>query len=69
MTARNDGQLPAYPTSVELYGGLTRREAFAMAAMQGMLAAGGSWPDARDCAEIARRSVVQADALLAELSK
>jgi hypothetical protein len=63
-------ELAAYPTSHELYGGLTKREVFAMAAMQGLLS---------NLAEIRREgfkdheieefAVMRADALLAELAK
>lgn len=48
--------------------GLTKREIFAMAAMQGFLAnqyTGKQW----DALTIARQSIIQADALLAELEK
>lgn len=76
---------PANPTqymdysngSGELYcdnNGLTKREAFAMAAMQGLLANG--IPDSKsfvvpqdEYEMLAAASVLQADALLKELSK
>ena len=52
--------------------GLTKREIFAMAAMQGLMAVNkkGEFDTAEDClAEAARLSVIAADKLLAELSK
>jgi len=49
MTATENGELPAHPTqylnehsgNVESSGGLTKREMFAMAAMQGLCASQG----------------------------
>lgn len=55
----------AYPY---VSAGLTKREAFAMAAMQGILAGQNGWPEASTYAEIARRSVLQADDVLCALA-
>lgn len=52
-----------------MYRGLTKREHFAGLAMQGVLAGANAWPDDRDWPEVARRAVVGADALIAELAK
>jgi hypothetical protein len=51
--------------------GLSKREVFAMAAMQGLLAGRWSCPDNVDCSPetIAPLAVKHADALIAELSK
>lgn len=67
---------PAYPTIIERdhpmgpiavkCGGLTKREAFAMAAMQGLLAYG---IDTGNYAQLASDAIKHADALLAELAK
>lgn len=48
--------------------GLTKREQFAMAAMQGLVSSGMDWSlyDHRDVSE---QAVIMADALLAELEK
>lgn len=48
--------------------GLTKREQFAMAAMQGLISSGMDWTlfDHRDVSE---QAVIMADALLAELEK
>lgn len=48
-----------------IFPGLTKRELFAMAAMQGLRSTG----DYSDRHEVARIAVAQADALLAELAK
>jgi hypothetical protein len=64
----NNADSPAAPAqnASRYYPGLTKREAFAMAAMQGILA----HPDSSGSAqEIAEWSVYQADALLAEIAK
>lgn len=47
--------------------GLTRRELFAMQALQGLLAADGTYIPSR--VESAKRAVEFADALIAELAK
>ena len=70
-----NGNLPAMPVELsgfgqfapEVHTGLTKREMFAMAAMQGLIAsdATGTLHEPR-CAELA---VKQADALLAELER
>ena len=70
-----NGSLPAMPIELsgfgqfasEAYTGLTKREMFAMAAMQGLIASDtrGTLHEKR-CAELA---VKQADALLAELDR
>lgn len=57
-------ELAAYPTSHELYGGLTKRELFAAMAMQGILARTEATKSG-----ICRDAVRLADALLAELSE
>lgn len=65
MSIKN-GDLPAMPTQVnggDIFGGMTKREQFAMAAMQGILACDNS-----EFTHIAaQRAVEFADALLAEL--
>jgi hypothetical protein len=63
----SNGNDPAYPCDIGPYmrNGLTKREAFAMAAMQGFIACRNNW----DAEQIAAASIEQADALLAELSK
>ena len=61
---------PAYPLWSEegkVLSGLTRREAFAMAAMQGYIANSLAWD--KEMEDIARWSVKQADALIAALDK
>jgi hypothetical protein len=70
MTIKN-GDLPAMPTQVnggDLYGGLTKREQFAMAAMQSLIASlphyermGYVTPDAR---ELISDAYVYADAAM-----
>ena len=73
MTIKN-GDLPAMPCGVMRnengdrmhpigYSGLTKREQFAMAAMQGLFASGY----AATIAEISADAVAASDALLAEL--
>ena len=49
--------------------GLTKREEFAKAAMQGMMAYCGSYGMTNGPEEVAARAVQVADALLAELAK
>lgn len=74
---RENGGKSAYPTPRYESGvgtifpdsGLTKREAFAMAARQGLLSGATRWPDDRDHPELARRSALAADAMLAELAK
>jgi hypothetical protein len=65
----NNADMPAVPVqdARRYYPGLTKREAFAMAAMQGLLANPETTPASAQ--EIAEWSVYQADALLAELAK
>lgn len=70
MNAKQNGATPAHPAPVTAGGwgngsGLTKREAFAMAAMQGYAASRPSMLQG----ELAMRSVSLADALLAELAK
>ena len=70
-----NGDLPA--TAIEFNGfglyapeshlGLTKREQFAMAAMQGMLSNGEGYDGYADL--LAQYAVINADALLAELEK
>lgn len=81
MTTRN-GDMPATPLQDEgipslfqaavdkegLCIGLTKREQFAMAAMQGLLASLGQH-DVTAASELASDSVLFADALLSELDK
>ena len=50
----------------DVFGGLTKREAFAMVAMQGIIASLDSMVPADN---VARVSVLMADALLKELAK
>jgi len=72
-----NGNTPAYPLQAERHDpvwGLTKREMFAMAAMQGMLANSHVGQGFKPFShmtdeEIAQWSVKQADALLAELEK
>jgi hypothetical protein len=84
MTAINNGTCPAYAMPIAVNGagdvvstgenlhpdwlGMTKREAFAMAAMQGALSSGipGTHYQPLVCAE---QAVQFADALLAELAK
>jgi hypothetical protein len=76
MTTKN-GDLPAMPTTIfqkvggiaecRSTGGLTKREQFAMAAMQGLLAKHGD--DDYTPSQIASYAVERADALLAELER
>ena len=73
----NNGDMPASPITSEPYPmeamrtnlgsmptGLTKREAFAMAAMQGMLASGKFAIEHCNLIEIAERSYKQADLML-----
>lgn len=67
----NNGNEPAYPTAVVvldgedyLATGLTKRERFAMAAMQGYL---GNEDIELGCKDLSVHSIAVADALLAEL--
>ena len=65
--AYHNGQESAAPVVAEfdvIQSGMTKREAFAMAAMQGLLAEGLMMDT-----EIAKDSLMIADALLAELEK
>lgn len=74
--ARNNGLWPAYPNQpldgsgmpcAEHAPGLTKRERFAMAAMQGIFAHGYTMPD--EGPEAAKYAVQAADYLLKELAK
>jgi len=76
----NNGEELAYPhTENDTYQGVeitnnhfgfTKREAFAMAAMQGLLAANATYNGKTDDNESLSRNAIQvADALLAELEK
>ncbi|HEY3494563.1 MAG TPA: hypothetical protein VGK73_07750 [Polyangiaceae bacterium] len=64
---------PAYPAELDSFNkglsGLTVREAFAMAAMQGLLAAESEADGFYQPDKLAHAAVVRADALLAELAK
>ncbi len=79
MTAKELGDMPAYPVVINENNqmnwlGLTKLEAFTMAAMQGMWA-GSSLKldptplDKHTAVEIARDAAIQARACLAELAK
>jgi hypothetical protein len=70
--------LSAFPTSAEIYGGLTKRELFAAMAMQGMLGqpddVDDEWPEGvATFEEILHHqsnvAVQYADALIKELAK
>ncbi len=66
-----NGDLPAMPTQVnggDIFGGLTKREAFAMAAMQGIVSS-LTEDDCLGVEDIASWSVKYADALLAKLER
>lgn len=75
VTASENGSMPAHPTTDTgrpgMYKGpmqgLTKREVFAMAALQGALANSADGGFATD--QLARVSVLAADRLLAELAK
>ena len=79
MSAETNGAMPAYAFTERRAGGiyyathygLTKREAFAMAAMQGVQLSvgvlGGSAPTNYE--QVAHMAVMQADALLEELAK
>lgn len=70
-TAARNGEDCAYPCegpNVTSYG-LTKRERFAMAAMQGFMANTGSYGEGNGPFDISARSVEIADALLKELAK
>lgn len=73
MNAKELGKQPANPHHVELggslvmCGGLTKREAFAMAAMQGLCA--DNTPRYESNEGMAEDAVGIADAMLAELAK
>lgn len=56
---------PAFPVQIDDWHGLTKREQFAMAAMQGYIAGN----EKRNIYDIAEYSVHAADALLKELAK
>jgi len=58
----------AIPTNRQVSSGLSKREMFAMAAMQGLLASLTADDDLSP-KELARSAVVNADALLAELER
>ena len=69
-----NGDMPAMPIEIngfgqyapEVYGGLTKREMFAMAAMQGLCAHSG---DYHEFSHLASDAVNYADSVLAELEK
>jgi pyrroline-5-carboxylate reductase len=84
MATPKKGSEPAFPlvihdglTSMTVEHGLTKREAFAMAAMQGFVSdhvqlnvvAGGGATKSEMCTLIANFAVMCADALLEELAK
>lgn len=69
-----DPDAPAYPLAnwqgdPDFAAGLTKREAFAMAAMQGLAAGGALAPLSRWRDVTSRLAVEHADALIAELNK
>ncbi len=73
MNAREIGELPAQASHVKdpwgnwkIVPGMTQRQAYKIAAMQGILA---SSPEMWDCAEVAKMSGEAADAMLAEDSE
>lgn len=70
---KNTPAFPAVNNDTAFYvPGLSKRECFAMAAMQGLMAVNdkGPFDSVEACiAEAARLSVIAADALLNELSK
>lgn len=59
---------PAFPVPADCYSreGMTKREYFAVMAMQGLIAQSDK---AKSAAEFARHAVIAADALLTELEK
>ena len=69
-----NGDMPAMPIEIngfgqyapEVYGGLTKREMFAMAAMKGLCAHSG---DYHEFSHLASDAVNYADSVLAELEK
>ena len=69
-----NGDMPAMPIEIngfgqyapEVYGGLTKREMFAMAAMQGLCAHSG---DYHEFSHLASDAVNYADSLLVELER
>lgn len=69
--AEAEAELPAFPwgdvTNGGVSGGLTKREIFAMAAMQGIFAHGYTMPN--ESAEAAEYAVRAADCLLKELAR
>ncbi len=85
MTDIKNGDLPASPTNLDIdeykgtincpinkpLAGLTKREALAMAAMQGLLSNSEpkSWSDSQYYDQISKQAVNHADKLLLELSK
>ncbi len=83
MDAKQLGQEPAHPKITQAvtavasypdydfngYSGLTKREAFAMAAMQGYIAMFASSEQKIDAIKMATRCAEFSDALLAELAK
>lgn len=58
---------PIEPGETINFTGLDERTYIAARAMQA-LCSGGKWPDSHDATEIARRSVLMADALIAALN-
>jgi hypothetical protein len=69
MMIVKNGNMPAMPTQVnggDLFGGLTKREQFAMAAMQGLCAHSGDYHTPQD---LSSDAVMYADVLLVELEK
>lgn len=69
MTNSNQSAYPVLETEIgiEFHAGLTKREAFALAALKGLLSSDTGFTTYHN--EIASRSVSLADALLKELEK
>ncbi len=66
MTAKENGEMAAYP-QMGRFNGLTKRELFAAMALQGFAAS--SQENTQTSAQLAAWSIERADALLAELAK
>jgi len=73
MSNSNECAYPVLETEIGInfHAGLTKREAFAMAAMQGLLAnsESNSWSEEQWYEQFSKQAVNHADALLKELEK
>ena len=69
MSSANEPAYPVLNYSEAQYPGLTKREMFAMAAMQGFCANPDEQISRSDVGPIANWAVAQADAVLAEIAK